>query len=261
MNYYEYFRDDKSMNEIDWFMHDLTYPLHFHNSIEIIACVDNVCDVTVQDVPVRLRPNDAILIHPGSAHVIDDKGGNICLILSSKYIGKYLDYTSDKRPVYGCAVRNDPDLVSDILNFKKRTAGELNVSIMGYINYILGKFIARMDFVPIDKSENTGVLQNIITYVLANFRKRITLDTVANDLSYNKYYISEVINKNLKCNFTSYVNRIRLECFLNDYDSSRTVEEQLYECGFSSKQTFYRAYKSLYGKNPSLSVKWDPFAR
>lgn len=253
------------MVEIDWFKHDLSYPQHFHNSMEIISCVDNVCDVTVQNVRSRLFPGDSLLIHPGYSHIIEDKGSNVCLIISAKYINRYLDYTSDKIPDPASVCRNDMRLADDILYFRQRTEGGSRLVLCGYINYLIGKFIERMSFLPIKKDDpnlkNSDVLQNIIIYVLAHFRQRITLDMLANELSYNKYYISEVINKNLNCNFTTYVNRIRLECFLNDYDNSRTVEEQLYECGFSSKQTFYRAYKNLYGKNPSLSVKWDPFSR
>ncbi len=81
---------------------------------------------------------------------------------------------------------------------------------------------------------------------------------LASEFSYNKYYLSELINKNLKCGLTEFLNRVRLEHFISQYDESRTVESQLYECGFRSKQTFYRAYKTQYGELPTLAGDRDP---
>lgn len=133
------------------------------------------------------------------------------------------------------------------------------MSKKGYADYIIGKCLKRMEFVPDGMSDTGSLLQDLIKYILQHFREKLTLDDLARHFSYNKYYLSDLLNKNLKCSLTDYVNRLRLEYFRMNYTPDETVESQLYKSGFQSRQTFYRAYKQVYGEKPALTKKWNPF--
>ncbi len=249
MSFYEYFRD-YATSFIDWFQHDLTYQAHYHSSLEIIVCHEPTIQVVLNGVTNTLEVNDILVIHPMTTHYIKDEGEkNICIILPPSTISKYADLTKNKRPPYNFAIKGDLKLVNELTELKNNINNENDVAVLGYMNYILGKILSRMEFVPIDKYELKSLTGEIVTYIQEHFREKITLDILAKELSYNKYYLSQIINKNLDVSLTDYVNKIRLEYFFGHYNPEMSIESQICESGFKNRQSFYRIYKKFYGDN------------
>lgn len=83
----------------------------------------------------------------------------------------------------------------------------------------------------------------------------LTLAQFAEKVNIPSYYVSQVINEKLNCNFFDFVNGYRVEAAkamlidpkLNHY----TIVSISYEAGFNSKSTFYNAFKKVTGLTPS----------
>lgn len=86
-------------------------------------------------------------------------------------------------------------------------------------------------------------------------RKDLSLNELATMLHTNKTYLSEIINRQFGMNFNDYINQLRITeaCrIIMDPDSVRLSYDQIAEqCGFSSKSTFYAAFKKVTGMSPA----------
>ncbi len=54
-----------------------------------------------------------------------------------------------------------------------------------------------------------------------NFRKKIALEKMAYDLGISKYMLSKIFSKTFHCNFTAYVNGMRLNYAVSMLDGTK----------------------------------------
>lgn len=84
----------------------------------------------------------------------------------------------------------------------------------------------------------------------------LTIADVANELGTNRTYLSAAINSVYGINFSTYVNRFRVERakhILTDpgYDKDKqAIMDAIALSGFAGEQTFYRVFKELTGVTP-----------
>lgn len=82
----------------------------------------------------------------------------------------------------------------------------------------------------------------------------ISILKLAELLSTNTTYLSQVINEYYNCNFYQFVNQVRLkravELLQNPNFEKYTIEYIAQLCGFNSRSTFYEAFKKFYGETP-----------
>ncbi|MGI9531217.1 helix-turn-helix domain-containing protein [Lutimonas sp.] len=87
----------------------------------------------------------------------------------------------------------------------------------------------------------------------------LTLRDLALELDCSANYLSQVINEKEKINFYSYVNKLRIEFFLQQMDLPQnkkyTMMSVANDCGFSNKSTFNRHFKRITGQTPSEFFK------
>lgn len=83
----------------------------------------------------------------------------------------------------------------------------------------------------------------------------LTLIDVADELGENANTLSQVINRIEKRNFFDYINKLRVEEFLERVaqpnNNKFTWLAIAHECGFNSKTSFNRNFKKITGKSPT----------
>jgi YesN/AraC family two-component response regulator len=87
----------------------------------------------------------------------------------------------------------------------------------------------------------------------------LTLANVAEELKVHPNTLSQVINRIEKRSFFDYINKLRVEEFLEKVaipDNQKfTLLSLAYESGFNSKTSFNRNFKNIVGKSPSEYLK------
>ena len=81
----------------------------------------------------------------------------------------------------------------------------------------------------------------------------LNMNVLSEQLKIPKYQITEVLNTNIGMNFFQFVNHYRVEAvkkMLMDSNNKFSIEAIGYECGFSSKSSFYTVFKSMTGITP-----------
>ncbi len=81
----------------------------------------------------------------------------------------------------------------------------------------------------------------------------LNMNVLSKSLKIPKYQITEVLNTDIGKSFFNFVNHYRVEAvkaMLSDPNNKFSIEAIGYECGFSSKSSFYTVFKTITGETP-----------
>ena len=85
-------------------------------------------------------------------------------------------------------------------------------------------------------------------------RTDLTLDTLAQETGFNRYYLSNALNRCTGKNFNSYVNEFRVKEAIRIMSEpggdDLTVDAIAFEVGFNDRQSLYRVFKKITGISP-----------
>ena len=100
------------------------------------------------------------------------------------------------------------------------------------------------------------IRKNILLYFeneKAYLNPDLSMNVLSENLKIPKYQITEVLNTTIGMNFFQFVNHYRVEAvkkMLADKKNKFSIEAIGYECGFTSKSSFYTEFKNMTGKTP-----------
>jgi AraC-like DNA-binding protein len=88
---------------------------------------------------------------------------------------------------------------------------------------------------------------------------KLSLRQLANTLGTTDKRLSTFLNQNLDTSFYDYINQQRVKIFIKQVKGGKlktlSMSGLAEQCGFSSKSSFYRAFKKEYGSTPSNYIK------
>ena len=100
------------------------------------------------------------------------------------------------------------------------------------------------------------IKQKIITFFekeKAYLNPDLSMDVLSESLKIPKYQLTEVLNIEIGKSFFQFVNFYRVEAvkkMLTDPTNKYSIEAIGYDCGFSSKSSFYTVFKSMTAETP-----------
>lgn len=146
----------------------------------------------------------------------------------------------------------------------------LLIFLFGYVLVLRPEYFSVPAFIRAVRYQNVNMdasskedLQNKITRILEETKPYKNPDFSLSDLAdlihVDKVKVSYTINKVMETNFTSLVNKYRVNEFIllsesNDY-KNYSILGIATEAGFSSKSTFYKAFKEIKGQTPKEYFK------
>lgn len=92
----------------------------------------------------------------------------------------------------------------------------------------------------------------VLSYIIDNYREKITVSQLAAMEHMNKNYFSQFISKTVFSSFSNMVKYIR--CYQAEtllLTTDRSISEISYDCGFSDPKYFYSAFKELWHMTPT----------
>jgi len=99
--------------------------------------------------------------------------------------------------------------------------------------------------------KHADVMMKAMRYINARFAGPITLDEVAEAVSLSPTYFSKIWNEEMKCRFTAYLNRLRVD---RARVLLRTTETSLVEIagllGYEDQSYFNKVFKKTVGQSP-----------
>lgn len=232
------------------------YPARFHKQVEIMLVKENNLEVTIDGEDYVLNPGDIYIVFPNILHSVNNDNSKAMLIIADDdYFISYHDVLSHYRPEVPVLRKGEfPEIIYTLIDrtnaVRLSSFSQRGNTLAGYIAAILGELINCLTLK--ERSADSDLVQRLILYLLDNYTKEITLDNIASDLNYNKYYISHIISETFKCNFRVLVNSYRISMAQNLLLSSdKTISEIAYECGFKNQSSFNRIFLKHCNITPS----------
>ena len=124
---------------------------------------------------------------------------------------------------------------------------------------VLGLSIAILSIVSfspkkeyIHNNPDDVTINYILQYITDTIFKTQTLDKVASDLSFSKFYISRIFSEEICVNYKKYINALRISAAKRLLiQTNCSISDIAKECSFDSSRTFNREFVRYFNLTPS----------
>lgn len=104
-------------------------------------------------------------------------------------------------------------------------------------------------------AKNLAVIQKSLTFIQENFLSPITLDQIAEHVSFSKYYFLNLFKKITQKTPLKFCVELRLNHAYSLLLNGKSVTEAALDSGFSNISYFTRAFKEYYGTTPKHIIE------
>lgn len=235
---------------------DFDTPAHFHGSVEFLFVESGEQEATVNGEKRILRGGEACFCNSFSVHsYARGQSEHTYVLLGSKeHFEPVFALFGSKVPPTFFRFRDFELLrtLSDFCSQDKQTEAGRYAAFDGAVKIILAAIAENTPFVTRSTDKQSALVNDILRYADGNPQNDLTLRAVAKTFGYSHEHLSRILHKYLAENWNSFVNRLRVRRAhsLLQARPDASVLGIAYDCGFESPNTFYRAYKKEFGKNP-----------
>lgn len=251
------------------------YPEHSHKFLELNYMLSGNCQQVVNGEKIKLHQGDILMMNLGCSHSINSLGENDLLInllfrdqnitfnlLNDIHSNNSLTYSflSDislgKKPNQNFIIfpeNQDIRMTMDSIIEEYYLQEPFSNSIIeSYLDILISKILRHHPMPTVKlKNEQQQLVFKCLNEIDQNY-KTITLESLANDLGYNKEYLGNLIRKFTNSNFSDLKTKQRLIQADNLLGSSTLpINLIIEEIGIKNKSFFYKKYQELYGFTPS----------
>ena len=244
------------------------YPIHWHNSIEIIYVLEGSLNIDINLSSSKIFKNNIEIINIDEAHRLYSNDYNKVLIfhIDPYFFEKY--YTDIENMFFYTDTSNENSQNTDVYDeFKTflsiivceivQKSLDYNEEIEKNLISLLFHLINNFHYLTYDNEEikeNENLLERyhrIAKYIFNNYNNNITLKDIANKEFLSTHYLSHEIKYATGLSFTDLVNLTRVEESIKFLlDSDKTISDICEEVGFSHTRYFNKHFKNYYGLTP-----------
>lgn len=254
--YFELSRDyDNLFYCLPWL--DNAVDPHFHSNLEIVYVHEGEIEITINGETKLLTPGCTSLANSFDVHAYHTPRHSQVTVLLIP-----MDMTSQFRHLlqtrqYRSAFLTDPEAGQEVGHAIERlrlyNATSNSMAAIGYIYTILGLFTDYVGMVRREQTEDSATLvRQVLVYLEQHYLEPLTIEEVAKQHGYNRYYFSRLFNARIGCGFNQHLNNLRARHaarLIRTTDSS--LEDICFQSGFGSVRTFTRAFQSFYQLTPA----------
>ena len=272
---YKYSKDlnitsTENISVIEYLDREDEYKPHTHEFIEFVYIKSGSATHKIDDKEYKLSYGDMVVIDYGQVHsfVPTPKVDYVNILLNPEFfsdelvdidsISQLLVYDmfeeffeikpQNKQCIrFGEKYRAEVDFLIDqmITEFANKKMGYRSV-LKGSMRILLSWILRESNF-----RENTGVIDDVMEYINANFSNKIDLHEMAARYFYNPSYFSRLIKEKIGKSFSSYVKEKRImnakELLI---DTNQKIDDVIYSVGYKDKKLFYKHFEEFFGMSP-----------
>lgn len=246
-----------------------SYHYNWHNDVELLLVLNGEVEVCANGVSRVLQTDDMILVNPNVGHAtLAQKPDSIAMVihidpvfLKDYYINiefLYFDLCSTEQTRHTKPFMLIRAYLSEmILCYDKETPEQkllFESSFYSVLHTIIANFPPKevQSAAFMVNQKKFDAITKMIKYLNKNYKKKITLDRLAQESGYNSSYVSQLFKSYLGINFYDYLTRVRLrEATLELSQSENKILEIALEHGFPDIKAFNLAFKQNFGKSPT----------
>ena len=234
---------------------------HWHRSVEIFALFEGELEFYINEIRYPLQPGEFMLVNSNEIHSILSPKKNQTVVLQIP-LATFEKYYTDERFIYFSHSSRLQDeevmrLIREMyLAYQEKKCGyELKVQSQFYILFYLLVTKYRKTEVNEDlirHNKNLNKLSAITSYMKENYKKELSLESLAKTFGYSPTYLSRMFQKYAKTNYKTCLDNIRLEHAAKDLMNTEiTIGEIAFNNGFANSKAFAKVFQAKYGMLPS----------
>ncbi|RCW61923.1 helix-turn-helix transcriptional regulator [Halanaerobium sp. ST460_2HS_T2] len=100
------------------------------------------------------------------------------------------------------------------------------------------------------KEQKVQIIETVKDYIDENYKEDISLDDVADYISFSKYYLSKLFKEVEGINYKDYLIKVRMEEAKKRLKEGEKIKVVACEVGYSDRNYFSRAFKKYTGISP-----------
>jgi len=108
---------------------------------------------------------------------------------------------------------------------------------------------------------SNNIVCDILEYIEININRKITIDSISRQFSFNRYYLMKLFKRELNISIIDYINNLRIYNSLNCIKNNNSLLNVAISNGFYSLEYFSETFKNIVGINPSTYKKITNYNR
>jgi AraC-like DNA-binding protein len=267
-------RVHNSNNPVDaHYAKDFNFLAHWHIDIELVYVCEGQIRIGINKECRTLKTGDFALFSSKDIHYYDSKdlhSSIIIIIFSPEFIRmqgglpENLQLATpfiDTKMLSGVNSSVQKNIQNIVYSIVKECSDKMKFYDLQIKSKLLELYATIYRYFPtytIDLSKENRrfpdmeLMQVALQYLENNFMNNITLNDIAERVSFSPFYFSRLFKRISGMNFKMYLNSIRIDKAENMLSlTSRTIADIAFECGFNSIRTFNRDFKTIKNCTPS----------
>lgn len=231
-------------------------PPHIHEAIECVYVTSGTLELGVGQELFHMEKGDFAIVFPNMIHhyqvFSEEVSKAYYLIPSQTLYGYFLEQMQKYCPINPVIKEKDlhPEIPDAIRSIYKEKDGN-KIILQAYVQIILARSFPCFELVDKGSFDIEDIVYQTISYIAANFKDEITLDTMAKDMGISKYKLSRVFSATFHKNFNQYVNEQRLRYVVSMLENTnQPITDICLDAGFQSQRTFNRVFCKVYNMTP-----------
>ena len=230
---------------------EVNYDHHFHKNYEIVYVISGKALYSVNGKAKTLEEGEFAFCLSNEIHSINSIGESKIWIgvFSGDFIQEFAKHQKGQRGVdfsFRC-----PEGLMQFLSENLIKTELTDVFLIKSCLYALCSEYLKQ--IPLEENNGSkaSIMGAVVEYVEKNYKKPISLATLAESLGYEYCYFSKIFNRLFSMRFNDYLNIYRFnEACAMLTESNMSITEISYESGFQSVRSFNNTFKQLSGVSP-----------
>ncbi|MGF7058881.1 helix-turn-helix domain-containing protein [Brassicibacter mesophilus] len=245
------------------------YPIHWHDSIEIIFVLKGRVSVSIEAGKYEVEDGEIEIINCDEAHsinTIDDDNEILLIHIDPNFFEKYFssirdiffytnssDVGAQEDEKYYILRRLLSILTCEIIQKQDDYEDQIEETLVELLYHLLNNF-HQLIYEKEDLKENEEQFERydrIVRYIYNNYKNKISLSDIAKKEFLSSNYLSHEIKNTVGYSFKDFLNLTRVEESIKLLlDTDMTISEITEELGFSHSRYFNKHFKRHYKCTP-----------
>jgi len=246
---------------------------HWHDSCELVYCIEGNLNARVSNETYRLESNDILLVNSNIPHSTWSPSENKVLIMQFPLsfikkvtLGMY-DQTTNFE-INPSIKKENRTIYEDIIDILFKISEAYNTKnkekyweIMSWTYKLFGIFVREFIADVSDKNQLTQTkhlkqFDQITSFIHEHYQEDLQLKDISSVFGFNPTYFSRFFKKHMGINYSNYIKSVRLEKgYYLLRDSDKSMMDIALKVGFNSSKTFTNAFKQQFGLPPGQYKK------
>ena len=219
---------------------------HFHSAIELLIVIEGQVEVSINGEKRTIEPNEGVFVDSFQVHSYKCSKDSLIYVLvgNNRYFSDFFNFTNNKKPSTIFKLNNLEKINILYKEFESLKKGK-EIYFSGLINIILSYIIQDNHLLERKENNESSLICNILKFADEHYQEDLSIKILSKKFGYSKEHLSRFLHKYLNENWNNYLNRIRINIFIKKRKENpqKNILELVFESGFNSQSTFYRAYK------------------